>query len=122
MNLRKSAKLFTKQLKFSKHDNNQSCSPSYKFLNEKKLGRIWSIEKKTLKVRIVLFSTFNSKLTEIFYGRLMVLWLYLKPLNSAACRKITLGTAVYMIVCGFIFSCSQCVTGMPKRRKLMIHN
>ena len=63
--------------------------------NEKDSVDFWH-RKMTLKVRILLFSTFNSKTTQ---RPKIFLWLFSQffglaylPLNSAACRIIPLGT------------------------------
>ena len=59
----------------------------------------------TLKVRILLFSTYNSKMTErpkIFLWPFSQFFgLTYQLLNSGACRKITLGTLTEMFLSPF---------------------
>ena len=63
-------------------------------MKKKKLRRIRSIFDIEKWLWIVLFSTFNSKTTKIRKNIFMAVFVVLcpKPLNSAACRKITLDT------------------------------
>ena len=74
----------------------------------------FSHRKMTLKVRIVLFSTVHSKTTErpkiFLWPFSQFLGLAYSPLNSATCRKITLGTLsdIQTIECNKVLN-KECV-------------
>ena len=90
------------------NDNNKSCSPFFIFFdekNERDLDNFWH-RKITLKVRIVLFSTFNSKTIErpktfLWPFLYIVLWPNLEPNLSStklSClQKITFLTFPFFL-------------------------
>ena len=96
----------------SKYDNNKSFSPFFIFFNGKKVERdtvdgkkvekdsvdFWH-RKMTLKVRILLFLTFNSKTTEwpkiFFMAIFIVLWPYLLTTKLRCLQKNNFGHTKY---------------------------